>query len=235
MLSVRALPPGDPVVFGGCCCRSGELGMAMRILRNSAYNTVEIINSVGCRLEISLTTATPSKRSMSEQISEFSLAACSDLADDEREQAAGYLARVLIEFLRASHGALLAVAPTGVPLEHDKFPDGIMFPEAVPLLRLMLVAVKEQSAEAVSSLRSHESLLRGMIMSDGVTILGTDGSIRGFRIFVHTVSDADQERARSVGGGEESGFRGVRGYLGSPLTAVLFRSQDGRTEVEVHK
>jgi hypothetical protein len=210
-------------------------GWPCAILRNSAHNTVEIVNSVGCRLEISLTTATPSKRSMSDQISEFSRAACSDLAEEEQEQAAGYLTRVLIDFLRACHGALLAVTPMGAALERERFPDGIIFPEPVPLLRQMLLAVKERSADAVSSLRSHESLLRGMIVSDGVTILGTDGSIRAFRVFVHTTSDSDGERARSVGGARSRAFEALRRCLGSPLTAILLRSQDGRMEVETYK
>jgi hypothetical protein len=71
--------------------------LAAAILRNSAENTVEIVNSVGIRLEISLTTATPSKRAMSGQVLEFATAACMDLPAADQEQAIGYLARVLTE------------------------------------------------------------------------------------------------------------------------------------------
>lgn len=202
------------------------------ILRNSAENTVEIVNSVGGRLEISLTTATPSKRSLGGQIVEFSRIACLDLPEEEREQAAGYMSRLLIEFLRASHGALLAVAPFGAPLEPDKFSDGIIFAEPVPLAKLMLAAAKEQSASTATLLRSHESLLRGMIMSDGMTILGTDGSVKAFRIFVQAAGEKKSEqKSKAAGGARSRAFEMLQGYLGAPLKAVLLRSQDGQTEV----
>ncbi len=98
----------------------------------------------------------------------------------------------------------------------------------------MLMAVKEQSAAADSLLRSHESLLRGMIMSDGVTILGTDGSIMGFRVFVQAVAEKKIDlKERAAGGARSRAFEVLRGYLGAPLKAALFRSQDGRTEVVV--
>lgn len=209
-------------------------GLPAAILRNSAENTVEIVNSVGARLEISLTTATPSKRAMSGQIMEFAQVACVDVPAEEQEQAAGYLTRVLIEVLRASHGALLAVAPAGQALEPEKFSDGVIFTEPIPLVKHMLAATKEQSTAADSLLRSHESLLRGMIMSDGVTILATDGAILGFRVFVQTVAEKKSEQKRKpTGGARERAFEVLRGYLGAPLKAALYRSQDGRTEVVV--
>jgi hypothetical protein len=204
------------------------------ILRNSAENTVEIVNSVGGRLEISLTTATPSKQALGSQIVEFSRCICLDLPDEERDQAAGYMARLLTEFLRGSHGALLAVAPFAVVLEQHKFSDGVVFDEAVPLAKLMLTAANEQSANAASLLRSHESLLRGMIMSDGVTILGTDGSIKAFRVFVRAVGEMTAEqKIKAAGGARSRAFEVLRSFLGAPLKAILLRSHDGRTEVVV--
>lgn len=209
-------------------------GLPAAIFRNSAENTVEIVNSVGARLEISLTTATPSKRAMSGQIMEFAQAACLDVPIEERERASGYLTRVLTDFLRSSHGALLAVAPADRVLDADKLADGVVFPQPVPIIKYMLAAVTEQTAAADSLLRSRESLLRGMIMSDGVTVLGTDGSVRAFRVFVQTaVEEKEKQTAKPDGGARSRAFEVLRGYVGAPLKAALFRSQDGRTEVVV--
>jgi hypothetical protein len=204
------------------------------LLRHSAENTVEIINSSGGRLEISLTTAAPSNRAMGGQVLEFAQASCSDMALESREQASGYLARVLTEFLRESHGTLLATAPFAKPLDPKKFSDGILLSEPIPLVQTMLTAVKQQTAADLSLLRAHESLLRGMITSDGVTILGTDGSIRGFRVFVHRRGKrVEDQRGPSSGGARSRAFDVLRGYIGSTLRAALFRSHDGRTEVVV--
>lgn len=95
---------------------------------------------------------------MSGQILEFSRAACSDVDEDSSGQAAGYLARVLTEFLRGSHGTLLAAAPYAKALDPKKFSDGVILRESIPLIQTMLTAVKEKTAADLSLLRSHESL-----------------------------------------------------------------------------
>jgi hypothetical protein len=209
-------------------------GLPAALLRHSAENTVEIINSAGGRLEISLTTAAPSNRATSGPISDFSHAACSDVAEESREHAAGYLARVLTEFLRGSHGTLLAAAPCAKALDPKKFSDGVILQEAIPLVQTMLTAIRERTAADASLLRSHESLLRGMIASDGVTILGTDGSIRAFRVFVHRPGKKPGgQREAASSGARSRAFDILHGYVGKALRAALFRSQDGRTEVVV--
>lgn len=106
--------------------------------------------------------------------------------------------------------------------------------EPIPLIQTMLTAVKTKTASDALLLRSQESLLRGMISSDGVTILGTDGSIRAFRVFVHGPGKKPGNQQRAASGGARSrAFEVLRGYLRKPLRAILFRSQDGRTELEV--
>jgi hypothetical protein len=209
-------------------------GLPAALLRHSAEKTVEIINSTGGRLEISLTTSAPSNRAMSGQILDFSSAACSDVAEDSREQATGYLARVLTEYLRGSQGTLLAAAPWAKVLDPKKFSDGVILQQPIPLVQTMLTAVKEKTVADASLLRSHESLLRGMINSDGVTILGTDGSIRAFRVFVHRPTKKAKSRQKAASGGARiRAFDILRGYIGKSLRAALFLSQDGRTEVVV--
>ncbi len=211
-----------------------SFGLPAVLLRHSAENTVEIVNSAGGRLEISLTTSLASNRAMGGQIMEFAKAACLDVADEAKDQSTHYLARVLTEFLRGGHGALLAAAPCNRPLHRTKLADGVILTPPIPLILTMLAAMKEQTAAAASLLRSQEALLRGMIASDGVTILGTDGSIRAFRVFVQPGrKQASGRQQASSGGARSRAFSVLRDYVGNALRAALFRSQDGRTEVVV--
>ncbi len=203
------------------------------LLRHSAENTVEIINGTGGRLEISLTTAMPSNRAMSGQVYEFAAAACSGVAEKARKQAAGYLARVLTDCLRGGHGSLLAAVSHKKKLDRKKLSDGVVLAEPIPLVQTMLAAVSATAVAEASLLRSQESLLRGMIASDGVTVLGTDGSIRAFRIFVQRTDRRPGARQSSLGGARSRAFAVLRSYVGSALCAALFRSQDGRMEVTV--
>ena len=206
-------------------------GLPAALLRHSAESTVEIINGSGGRLEISLTTATPSNREMGGEVAEFAKAACSDVSQESRQQAAGYLSRLLVDHLRGSHGALLAAVPHEKKLDRKKLSDGVVLQEPIPLIRTMLAAKRENTVVESSLLRSQEALLRGMIHSDGVTVLGTDGSIRAFRVFVKTAGTKSGEPV--AGGARSRTFVILRSYVGTVVRAALFRSQDGRLEVEV--
>jgi hypothetical protein len=210
-------------------------GLSAALLRHSAESTVEIINSAGGRLEISLTTAAPSNRATSSQILDFSSAASSDVAEAFRIQAAGYLARVLTEFLRGSHGTLLAAAPCVRALDPKQFSDGVILQDPIPLVQTMLTAMREKTAADASLLRSHESLLRGMMASDGVTILGTDGSIKAFRVFVQRLGKKKLggQQGTASGGARSRAFDVLRSYVGKGLQSALVRSEDGRIEVVV--
>jgi hypothetical protein len=102
--------------------------------------------------------------------------------------------------------------------------------EPIPLANTMIAAISENTATAASLLRSQESLLRGMIGSDGVTILGTDGSIRAFRVFVRPAKNAPVQQV--TGGARSRAFEVLRSWVeGKILVAAMIRSQDGRTEV----
>ena len=204
------------------------------LFRHSAENTVEIITGNGSRLEISLTTAMPSSQPMSGLVFEFATVACSEVPEEDREQATGYLARTLTDLLRVSHGALLAIAPSKKKLDKEKLSDGVILPEPIPLIQTMLGAIRGKAATEASKLRSEESLLRGMITTDGVTVFGTDGSIRAFRVFVRPDGNRGQGGPLGNAGGARSrAFAVLRGYVGKSLRAALFRSQDGRMEVAV--
>lgn len=203
--------------------------LPIAILRHSAESTVEIINSVGGRLEISLTTTAPSNSGL---ISDFASAACSDVTDVSKDLSTGYLDRILTGYLRGSHGALLAVVPCTKSWDKKLFSDGVILREPIPLIQTMLIAAREQTVADASLLRSQESLLRGMIGSDGVTILGTDGSIQAFRVFVQrSIEKSEGHLGMASGGARSRAFAVLRGYVKTSLQAALFRSQDGRIEV----
>jgi hypothetical protein len=201
------------------------------LLRHSAENTVELIDGHGNKLEISLTTVPQSAMPMSGHVDDFATVVCSDVPEDRRIQATGYLARILTDCLRGGHGALLASVPSSIELDREKLSDGVLFGEPIPLVQSMISAVQDKTAADATLLRSQESLLRGMIESDGLTVFGTDGSIRAFRIFVQaTVNPAVAVQPVS-GGARSRAFAVLKGYVGPFLKAALFRSQDGRMEV----
>jgi hypothetical protein len=169
---------------------------------------------------------------MGGEVAKFAAVVCSSVDAAAREQATAYIAKVLTDALRGSHGALLAVTLSSRKLNQERFADGVILADPIPLVQTMLAAVQENTATAASLLRSQESLLRGMITSDGVTILGTNGSIRAFRVFVRPSTKGGSGQAAS-GGARSRAFEVLRACVGKSLAAAMIRSQDGRTEVVV--
>ncbi|MDO7888137.1 hypothetical protein [Hymenobacter cheonanensis] len=213
-----------------------DLGLPIVLLRNSAVNTVELINGKGNRLEVSLTIEPASGEAMGGQIHNFARVACTDVEGEEKEQATEYLTNLLSLYLRESHGALLGVCQYNIDIDKAKFSDGVVLPEPIPLIDSMLTALKEKDAAAATMLRSYEALLRGMIMSDGITLFGSDGSLKAFRVFVQKQSTDEGGANTTVTGGARSrAFQVLQGYIGESLQAALFRSQDGRTETKTTK
>lgn len=208
-------------------------GLPVAVFRQSADNTVEVVNSRGDRLEVSLSTASPTGTPAETQLSDFVQAACSRISPDLVVRAKPYLIRLLSDCLYMSHGSMLVVVPSGWTIDREVFSDGVMLQHPIRLTYALESVIHSGRAVDAAELRSLESLLRGMVLSDGVTALNDEGSVVGFRLFVRSGSE-------SIGAESESGGARSRAYnvlarsVGRSLMAALFRSQDGRMEVRTH-
>ncbi|MDC0712189.1 hypothetical protein POL68_27225 [Stigmatella sp. ncwal1] len=151
-------------------------------------------------------------------------AATMDVAEPLRVMAGDFYRRVLFEVMQASHGALVAVLPQArgsSPL----FVDGILLPE--PLDLTAPIARYQEGAEgAVSAVSSLAQLLRGMMATDGITVLRSDGRILGYNVFIRH-PETLARAALLVGGARRRTFDVLCASVGTELVAAFFRSQDG--------
>jgi hypothetical protein len=73
--------------------------------------------------------------------------------------------------------------------------------------------------------------LDGMINSDGLVIIGANGTILAYRVFLKS-EDPERNRLPDLGGGRRRTYELMKLRLGTVFQAVLFRSQDGETECQ---
>lgn len=203
---------------------------AVILIRNCASKCVELIDGTGQHLELSLTPVSPSSQAVSTHLRSLAQIIVQDTSPDDREALQGYFERVLTESIRSSHGALVAVVQsdlTSLPAEFSEYvalSSPLGFEEAFRSLRI------SRDATSLSLLQARETLLSGMIASDGVTILGTNATLRAFRLFVRPTEAESKAMASVRGGGRTRAFEVLKSRIGAPFVAAFFRSQDGRTE-----
>ncbi|MFY1827516.1 hypothetical protein ACN47A_16465 [Myxococcus fulvus] len=147
------------------------------------------------------------------------------VASASRERARGFFRRVLFEVMQTSHGTLVAVLPrerAGSTL----FVDGIILPRPLDVVALLDRYHVDTTFSAATAVRATGQLLRGMMATDGITVLRADGCIVGYNIFVrHPESLAHEPSV--VGGARRRTYEVLGAAVGTELTAAFIRSQDG--------
>ena len=204
------------------------------LIRNCAKNCVELTTGSGAKLELALTPDKPETKSVA---SAFVFLAEKITADIKvrREEIQPYIERLLFNIIQKCHGTIIVVVPTGEFPEN--LSDGVVLEQKIDLLAAFEDLRKDKSAEALARLNSQEAVLRGMVNSDGITVLSTDCKILAFRCFVKpTDSERDTLDAIEINGGARSrAHELLKLRIGNPLTCVFFRSQDGQTQCTVNK
>ena len=208
---------------------NSEAGVVL--LRNCAAHCVELQDGTGQHLELSLSAAPPASEPMATQIQGLAAAVCEDVGAALRPTMYGYLTRLLGDLCKQAHGVLIGVVPHTTVRLPRSLDDGVLLPKPVGLVDALRDVLGRHSDVSLATLKARESLLQGMITSDGVTVLATDASVRGFRIFIKATARENRELGeRGVTGGARSrAYHVMQMRLGRPFRAVFIRSQDGGT------
>lgn len=152
-------------------------------------------------------------------------AATASVEPSLRDAARSFFHRVLFEVMQGSHGTLVAV----LPRERGRsalFVDGVILDEPVDTVARIRRYLLEPGGTAGSSVRATAQLLRGMMATDGITVLRSDGCVVGYHVFVRHPESLSHVPAL-VGGARRRTFEVLCASLGTELTAAFMRSQDG--------
>lgn len=196
-------------------------------IAQSATNKVEVRTSAGDVTEFLFNSdqdvAAPKAN---EHIKSLSTA-ISKNSGSSGELFAGYIDRMLSGAIKDCHGTLIAVVPSdkgGLP---DNLSDIVRLDPPFHLYDRYQRHIDEgRTADSVSRLQAASELVSGFISSDGITVFNDAGYVLGYRAFVHS-----ENGGKPISGGARSrAYEAMKALVGIDLTAVFFRSQDGRTD-----
>jgi hypothetical protein len=200
------------------------------IVRNRGRLVVELLNTKKETFTATFTAAEATTSQLAGHVVDFALVVSSSLTADLQERFAAYLARALLNLLQHCHGTLLAAHVTPENREApEPLSDGVWLTIPLDLAGAYRDAVGSSDAESLAVLQAYESLLSGMIASDGVVVFGTNGTLLGYRVFLKPTEE-EKKSLPDRGGGRRRTYALMEQRLGEQLKAALFRSQDGDTE-----
>jgi hypothetical protein len=196
--------------------------------------TVLVTGSKGSTLKIAFSTTRAVEGDVS-ALSQFSKACTSATAVEGFPE---YLGLFLPKALNESHGSILVCRTAGPITKVRGMKDAVVLTPPLDLGSAFADYKNTNSAESILELQRSEALAIGMFQSDGIVVFDDEGKITAYRVFFRevasskSVGEQKKPKVAPVGGARRRAYEGLKQLVGTELNSVLFRSQDGLTEVE---
>lgn len=194
---------------------------------------VEVVGGRGLKLVIYVSAARTDQRPPREAVEALARTASVSSNESVRESLESYLRTTLSTSLQRGHGALIAVLNADNKLPEDWVDDrnkvdGVILSTPIDLADAIADYQRTSAAESLARLLSYSNLLDGMLSADGITILGPDGKVRGYNLFVRTSAQENAAPSTMIGGARRRAFGVLQSLVDQHhLSAALFRSADG--------
>jgi hypothetical protein len=205
--------------------RAGDRALRMVGVLQLAESVIELRGMGGLYRHVFLSGARLEATLPTVAMDELALALTVDVAEPAKSLTRDFYRRVLFEAMQAAHGTLVAVLPKG-SAGSPMFVDGVVLGEPIDMVARVMRYHESPDVEAASAVSSAAQLLRGMMATDGITVLRSDGYILGYNVFIRHPETLIREPAR-VGGARRRTYEVLCAWVGSELTTAFFRSQDG--------
>lgn len=201
------------------------------VVRQIGKNLIEVKSSSQSNLVIHFGATREGEASAMPGLTGFVTALTEHVSLEIQEQTISFFNKLLLEIVRAEHGTLAVVMPgkrNAIPL---RLREGIMLSPKISIPDRVRDLVGKADSESEMRLRACGTMVSGMLLSDGITLFGSDGCVRAYNIFVKHPR-ASQSTARPLGGARTRTFNVLSSLVGKELTATFMLSQDGHVEVK---
>jgi hypothetical protein len=195
-----------------------------------AFDVVELRGSAGNRLQIQLTPIEPGSPSPLLSLDTLSKAIIADVPQDVLVPIRAFINRTLNDIVRQTHGTLVAVISRNRRMPPRTMRDGVILPTPFSITEKIRRYTNIKNDETMALLLSTESLIKGMLMTDGITLFRSDGSIMAYNIFIRGLG---QLEFSGMGGSRQRTFERLSTMVPNELKAAFIRSHDGQMECKV--
>lgn len=201
-------------------------------LRNRGPLVVELRNTQNQVFTAALTTETATDSQFDAHVRMLAAGVSADVDEAVKAAFEAYATRFLASTFQRCHGCLCAVLKHGAddaaPVDFAK---SVWLAQPLAWASSLQEARQGASAETLAVLQSVESLIVGMINSDGVVVFGSGGVVLGYRAFM-SPNEEERKAQSDEGGGRRRTHALMCKRLGNSLRVAFFRSQDGKTLCE---
>lgn len=204
--------------------RNADRSLHVVGLLQLAENVIELRGATGLHKHIYLSGARVDPVTPTATLDELAQAVTADVPPELRNPARDFYRHVFFEVIQASHGTLVAVLPKARG-SSSLFVDGIVLSEPLDTIAPIARFLGGAEAEEIT-VRSMAQLLRGMMATDGITVLRSDGCLVGYNVFIRH-PETLPHTPQHVGGARRRTFEVLCGSVGGELMAAFYRSQDG--------
>lgn len=196
-------------------------------VRHVSHRTIELVGARSNSLRINFDSVEESGGYPLDAARSFSESIVRTVNSDFREQSLNFYRRVLAGVLRAGHGCL------AVTLASGRFParlkDGVILSPPIDIVEKISLLLKESDCGSDTKLRAGAALIKGMLLSDGITVFGCNGSVRAYNVFIKTRVNS-KGFVPTLGGARRRAFDVLSSMVGHDLRGAFFLSQDGHAE-----
>ncbi len=198
-------------------------------IHNCGHLSVEIHNSKGADWCASFTAKPAKSAEFKETVNAIAECMSSNVAEQFRERFQLFLVDFLSSILLRCHGTLLAIVKDENWRDLTGCADGVHLKCPIALFEKFVTAVSDNTADSLADLQAAQSLIEGMVDSDGIVVFNNRGEALAFRVFIQP-TEAERTQVPAKGGGRRRTYEllKLRVQAGS-FEAAAFRSQDGTT------
>lgn len=196
------------------------------MVRPVAENVVELRGVGGSTLLVYFGATKAVRASPVEGLQALVSCIVADVAEKIREQTYAFFEKLVATVLKASHGTLAVVQPARKRVLPSALRDGIILPAPIRVGDTISELLSQGDCLANTRLSGAGSLISGMLLSDGITVFGSDGSVRAYNVFA-------RHRAltsKRPGGARRRTFESLSAMVGPHLRCAFMQSQDGAVD-----
>lgn len=144
---------------------------------------VEVRSSTGLGRYFDFSGSQEEARDPGYVVQEFTASVTATAADDVRPQLRAFYYRLGVEILTGNHGALAAVLAPG-NASPAFLQDGNWLEHPVDLTPTIRRENTDSTSAGTQALFAYSQLIRRMTMMDGITVFGSDGTVRAYGCFL---------------------------------------------------
>jgi hypothetical protein len=204
---------------------AGDASIPTLMIRQIAENVVELRGVGTSGLLVHFGAIKAVEVSPVDALRSLSSSIVADVSGRIREQALAFFETLISGVLKASHGTLAAVQLARKKKLPIQLRDGIVLKRAIRVTEPISELLAHNDCLANTRLLSTGELITGMLLSDGITIFGSDGTVRAYNVFI---KHRDLASASRSGGARRRTFETLRAM--EYLDCVFMQSQDGQVD-----